>query len=100
MPIPVFYEEISPTSSAVMPLTLATINDLIAKQGGGDLSIELTCATYPVAYRYDGVDPTTSTVQQLSVGDRLNLHGITALRNFKAIGVGGTAVLGVTYWGK
>ena len=98
MPVPAGFETIAPTSSAVLPLTAATINNILARHGNGNIEAQIQCATYPVAYRYDGVDPTTSTVQQLAVGDSMKLGGTTALRNFRAIGVGGTAALAVSYW--
>ena len=50
-----------------------------------------------MAYKYDGGTPTAATKQTLDIGDILKLTSVADMTNFKAIGIGGTSNLAVTY---
>lgn len=53
-----------------------------------------------VRYRTDGIAPTTTEGILLYVGDVLIVEGITDIRNFKVIGVIGTATVKANYKGE
>lgn len=53
--------------------------------------------TLPIRYRFDGTAPTTTEGFLLYVGDILVLDQIESIRNFKAIGIGGTSTVKVGY---
>lgn len=89
------YEELSPSTSTAVGLTAATITTLA--ENYPDLWVIVQCQTYPVAYLWYGT-PTSGTYQLLQVGDTVKFEGVYLMRSFKAIGVGGTAHLAVTYF--
>lgn len=90
------YEEVACTSSAANTLTAATITSL--KASYSDLWATVQVADYPVAYRTDGTAPTSSTKKTAPIGTVIWLESLSDLTGFKAIGVGGTANLAVTYY--
>ena len=93
-PTPVAYEEILVPSGAAIGIGDVTINKLIS-QYGDNLSAIVIVKDNTIAYRMDGGMPTTSTFQQAGSGDRIYLQSITALKNFRAIGISGTAPIGI-----
>ncbi len=86
------YEEVSATAATAIGLTVAKINKILPKG-----RVKIYATAFPVAFRVDGGTPTGATVQQLQVEDDLYLDSISDMKNFSAIGVGGTSVLAVDY---
>ncbi len=91
--VPVDYAEVTATAVTAIGLTAAKVNTISPK---GMVRIMVTA--FPIAEREDGGTPTAATVQQFQVGDLIYLNSIQAMLNFKAIGIGGTAVLAVQYY--
>ena len=88
----VTYEEIAVTAGQAVGLTAAKINKILPK---GRVRIQV--ASFPIAFRTDGGTPTSATPQQMAVGDIAYIDDITEIKNFLAIGIGGTANIGVDY---
>ena len=90
---PFAYEAISVTT--LKTLTASTWN----VSGMKDVSALLTLESAQIRYTLDGATTPTSSVGHLmNPGDSLILESSTALANFKAIVVSGTASLKVTYF--
>lgn len=59
----------------------------------------LTVETFPLRFTTDGTAPDATTGHLAPVGSSIALEGYDAIKGFKGIGVGGTAVLQATYSG-
>ena len=95
MAIPVGYEEVTATTGAAIGLTAATISTLAATYP--DLWVLINNTAYPAAYLFYGT-PTAATIQQLAVGDSMQIKGVQLMRAFLAIGIGGSAKYAVNYF--
>jgi hypothetical protein len=93
-PIPVAYEEILVPHGTGVGIADAITNKLIS-QYGDNLSATVSVKDNTIAYRMDGGMPTVSTFQQAFPGDRILLQSASAIKNFRAIGISGTAPIGI-----
>lgn len=89
------YEEVSATSSTAVGLTVNNINN-----AGSDGLASIQVSSFPVAIKANGAAPTSATVKTCAIGESITLTGYTEMKNFQAIGIGGTAVLAVQYYHK
>ena len=94
---PYAYENITVTTSAVFRPTEAY---RIASSATGALF--LTVETNNINYRIDGGDPTSALGHAIvaELAQNLWLNDRSAIRNLRMIGVGGSALVKITYYRK
>jgi hypothetical protein len=91
---PMGFEQLSPSTTVPVGFSAPYLTTAGA--------VFVTVESYNIRYRIDGVAP-TSSVGHLIVADNyqnLWFNDTASIRNFKAIGIGGTALLNVSYYRK
>lgn len=92
-----FYdEEIIISKDRAVSLNPATIR-LMEASPEFYYSVDILVQDHSIAYSYTGTIPTNASKNILDVGSRLHLKAIANIKQFKAIGIGGDAILAVTY---
>jgi hypothetical protein len=94
MIVPYDYEEVTCTSGAANVLTEAKVLSM----GNAKCMVQILVTAYPVAFREDGGTPTSATAQQAPINSVIKIKSRIGAGQFKAIGIGGSAVLAVTYF--
>lgn len=94
--VPFDYEEITVTKDKAVGLGLARLKAMETATNNRYMAI-IRVADSEIAYLYTGDLPTSTTKNRLYPGDGITLDSFTAMKQFKAIGIGGIATLAVSY---
>jgi len=89
-PTPSDYERLTVTTAAVSQLDTALTADAKA--------VFITVETNSIRYRIDGEDPDASNGHLVYATQNIWFENPAAIRQFRAIGIGGTATLVVSYY--
>lgn len=94
--LPFDYEEITITKDKAVGLDLGRLKAMETATNKQYMAI-IHVEDCTIAYLYTGDHPTSNTKNKMHPGDSIILYSLTAMKQFKAIGIDGTATLAVNY---
>ena len=89
-------KSISATSGAAVGIPAADLAFMAGSKNEYLAKVKVTA--YPAAWQEDGTTATGADANTTPVGGIFYLESLYAMKKFSAIGVGGTAVLAITYY--